>query len=197
MNAEYFLDNLKDVIDEQVRLLDLDKMEEITENLFLMTQKGSRFHFSGVGKSSQVALYMSSLYSSVGFPSYFLDATEAIHGSSGQVKKGDVVFLISNSGETSELVNAAKTLKENGAYLITINRNPNSELSQICNESLIAFAKNEGDSLNKPPRASVICQIIVLQTLSVMLQELSGLNLQEYVKWHPAGKIGKSIKNEL
>ena len=197
MSAEFFLTNMQTVIDEQIEAMDLSEMDALANKLFRMTQQHSRFHFSGVGKSSQVALYMSSLYSSIGFPSYYLDATEAIHGSAGQVQNDDVVFLISNSGETEELIKTAETLKENGAYLITVNRNPHSELSLLCHDALIAYAKHEGDPLNKPPRASVLCQMIVLQTLSVMLQELKNLDMATYVKWHPAGKIGKSIKDAL
>lgn len=187
-----FLLNLEESVKNQIEEIDLDKIEKVSQLLIIKRSKRYRFHFSGIGKSSQVALYMSSLYSSIGFPSYYLDATEAIHGSLGQVKPGDVVFLISNSGETHELIKTAKYLKTNGAYLIAVNRSPKSELSLLSDEYLIAYAKKEGDNLNKPPRASVVCQIIVLQTLSIMIQTDSNLKIETYLKWHPGGKIGES-----
>ena len=59
--------------------------------------------------------------------------------------------------------------------------------------TLFAGVKEEGDTLNKPPRTSILAEIIVLQCLSVILEYEKGLNLEQYVKWHPSGVLGKSI----
>ena len=156
--------------------------------------KNNRLHVTGIGKPGHVAGYAASLLSSTGTPTYELHGTEAVHGSAGQVLSGDVVIAISNSGETSELKATVETLKKNGAKIIAVTGNPDSWLAKSADVALIAGVKHEGDPLNKPPRASILAEIVMLQSLSVLLQETRGLTPQEYVRWHPGGALGQSIK---
>lgn len=160
-------------------------------------KKNNRMHVTGVGKSSHVSSYAASLFSSIGYPTYYLDATEAVHGSSGQVCPGDIVFAISNSGATSELVQTIKVLKLNGAKIVGITKDENSKIAELSDVHFLAHVDNEGDNLNKPPRASIIAQIIIIQAISIILQEANQLTLEDYLKWHPSGTIGQQIKNEL
>lgn len=189
---ENFLISVCNIIDD----LSTQNLEKIANFIFNFISKGHRLHFTGVGKSSYVARYMSALYSSIGIPSYFLDCTEAIHGSSGQVVEGDIVIAVSNSGETEELKYTVKTLRDNKAYVIGISKSEKSWLAKNSDYHLVSKVHSEGDYLNKPPRASVVGQILVLQSLSILLQDRRNLSLEEYVKWHPAGKIGESIKTK-
>ena len=62
---------------------------------------------------------------------------------------------------------------------------------------LLAGVKHEGGCLNKAPRASILAETIVLQSLSIALQYAKGLDVQQYVKWHPGGSLGKSIREEI
>ncbi len=87
-----------------------------------------------------------------------------------------------------------KTLKKNGAKIIAVTGNPDSWLAKSAEVALIAGVKHEGDPLNKPPRASILAEIVMLQSLSVLLQETRGLTPQEYVRWHPGGALGQSIR---
>ena len=169
------------------------KLEEAKQLILDAEEKDGRIHFTGIGKPSYVAKYMSSLFSSVGTPAYFLDGTEAIHGSSGQVKPNDVVIAISNSGKTEELRKSFLTLKNNGARIIGVSGNDTSWLAVESDVFLFAGVKEEGDKLNKPPRNSILVEIIVLQSLSIMLQEGKKLDEEIYVKWHPGGSLGESI----
>ncbi|WP_315357864.1 SIS domain-containing protein [Salmonella enterica] len=156
-------------------------------------EKNCRVHITGIGKPGHVSAYAASLFSSIGVPTYFLDGTEAIHGSSGQVVEGDIVIAISNSGETHELLQTIECLLDNGAKIISLTGNMNSPLAKRSQISLTASADNEGDSLNKPPRASILVEILTLQMLSILLQNEKQLTAEQYVKWHPGGKIGNSI----
>lgn len=150
-----------------------------------------------MGKCSYVAGYAASLFSSVGTPAYFLDTTETVHGSAGQVVAGDVVIAISNSGNTKELEYALATLKANGAVILAVTGNEDSSLASCAEVTLSSYVSQEGDSLNKPPRSSVIAQMIQLQILSVLLQEAKEINLEDYLKWHPGGSLGATTKKEL
>lgn len=167
----------------------------LAKDLILESEsKNGRVHVTGIGKPSYVAGYAASLFSSTGTPAYFLDGTEAVHGSSGQVKKDDVVIVISNSGETRELLYSVKTLKANGAKIIGVSKSSHSPLSRLSDAVLIVSVENEGDDLNKPPRTSIVSQMVVLQSLSIILQEEKNLDPKAYIKWHPGGAIGHSLE---
>ena len=173
--------------------IDLESVESAKQLILSAQANKNRVHVTGIGKPGHVAGYAASLLSSTGTPTYELHGTEAVHGSSGQVLPGDVVIAISNSGETKELQATVLTLKKNGAKIIAVTGNKNSWLATNADAALIAGVKQEGDTLNKPPRASILAEIIILQALSVSLQYEKQLNLEEYVKWHPGGAIGQSI----
>lgn len=151
-----------------VNNLDEDKLFEAFDLIKKAKAAGGRLHFTGIGKPSYVARYSASLFSSTGMIAYFLDGTETIHGSSGQVAEGDVVIAISNSGETEELKKSVTTLQRNGAVIIGVTGAAGSWL-----------ARNSD---------------CVLLALSVLLQEDYGLDLNKYKRWHPGGSIGASIK---
>ena len=74
--------------------------------------------------------------------------------------------------------------------------NPNSWLANEAEVALIAGVKQEGDSMNKPPRASILAEIIELQCLSILLQNEFGLDPKQYVKWHPGGALGASCRED-
>ncbi len=157
----------------------------------------NRVHVTGIGKPGHISGYIASLLSSTGTPAYILHGTEAVHGSAGQVMPGDVVIAISNSGETAELKATITTLKSNNAKIISVTGNRESWLAKMGDVFLFAGVDKEGGYLNKAPRSSIIAEAIVLQSLSVLLQNTKGLTLQQYIKWHPGGSLGKSIKKVL
>lgn len=192
------LDKFIEIMENEVAHLlreELSKEQLILarEAILNVEKNGGRVHVMGIGKPSYVAGYIASLLSSTGTPAYLLDGTEAVHGSSGQVKEEDVVIAISNSGETAELLASVHTLLNNGVTIIGVSSNEQSTLNRLAHYSLIAKVEHEGDDLGKPPRTSVINQIILLQCLSILLQEAKQMDMETYVKWHPAGSIGKSI----
>lgn len=154
-------------------------------------ENGNRVHITGIGKPGHVAGYIASLLSSTGTPAYELHGTEAVHGSAGQVKPGDVVIAISNSGETAELKATVTTLKNNGAKIIAVTGKRESWLAKKGDAYLYAGVENEGDPLNRAPRASILAEVFVLQILSLLLQCKKGITSQQYVRWHPGGSLGK------
>lgn len=189
-----FLDNISNEVTTFIKSIDEESINKACELILKSEKNNGRVHVTGIGKPGHVSGYISSLLSSTGTPAYTLHGTEAVHGSSGQVVEGDVVIAISNSGETQELKATVETLKGNGAKIIGVSGNADSWLSNSSDIFLFAGVKNEGDSLNKAPRASIIAETIVLEALSVALQYAKGLDLSQYLKWHPGGSLGKSIR---
>lgn len=193
------LDNYFDTVSDEtkkiIKNIDYFKLMDAANIILEAEKNNNRVHVTGIGKPGHVSGYVASLLSSTGTAAYILHGTEAVHGSAGQVISGDVVIAISNSGETEELKSTVITLKSNGAKIISVTGNEESWLAKEGDVVLIASVDEEGDELNKAPRLSIIAEAIVLQSLSVLLQNIKGLTLEEYVKWHPGGSLGKSIRD--
>lgn len=198
MNSlDLFLHIILDEIQTYISKIDQESLMLVRDMIIDASRNHHRIHLTGIGKPSYVAGYIASLLSSTGTPSYVLDASEAIHGSSGQVMSGDIVIAISNSGNTKELTDAIKTLKNNQVLIIGVTSDMNSSLSELSDVCLYAGVMQEGDSLNKPPRASILSEMILLQALSILLQEENQLDNQMYLNWHPGGSLGKTIREEI
>jgi arabinose-5-phosphate isomerase len=138
-----------------------------------------------------VAGFIASSYASTGTPAYFLHATEAAHGASGQVKPGDVVIAVSNSGETDELKAAVHTLKKNGARILGVSGRPASWLARHSDAFLWAGVRHEGDELNLAPRNSVLAEILVLNALGTSLQHHKKFTAEQFRAFHPGGSLGR------
>lgn len=154
-------------------------------------KEGRTVHVTGVGKCEYVAGFIASSYASTGTPAYFLHATEAAHGASGQVKPGDVVIAVSNSGETDELKAAVHTLKKNGARILGVSGRPASWLARHSDAFLWAGVRHEGDELNLAPRNSVLAEILVLNALGTSLQHHKKFTAEQFRAFHPGGSLGR------
>lgn len=189
-----FLDIVRGSLDKYVAGIDFEALSAAKKLILDAEAAGGRLHVTGIGKPGHVAGYAASLFSSTGTPTYELHGTECVHGSAGQTRPGDVVIAISNSGETGELKSTVTCLKGVGVRIIALTGKAESWLAKEADVALIAGVEQEGDSMNKPPRASILAEIIELQCLSILLQNEYGLEPNQYVKWHPGGALGASIR---
>jgi D-arabinose 5-phosphate isomerase GutQ len=196
-NLDYFIQTTKDELKAYLDEINQDKLIEATKVIVNAKKSNGRVHVTGIGKPSHVAEYIAALLSSTGTPTYFLDGTETIHGSAGQAQNGDVVIAISNSGETEELKKSIHTLKALGVKIIGVSGGAESWLKHNSDVFLFAGITNEGDTLNKPPRISILAEIIILQSLSILLQQEAGIDIDDYYTWHPGGSLGDSIAREM
>lgn len=176
--------------------MDYAQIEKAADLILEAQKKGNRVHVSGIGKPGHIAGYIASVMSSTGNPTYFLHGTEAVHGSCGQLVTGDVVIFISNSGQTAEMRATVTAVKNNGCKVIGVSGNPDSWLGQESDVHLFAGVEKEGGPLNRAPRMSIIAETMVLQALSVALQQDKDVAPQQYVKWHPGGTLGKLREGE-
>lgn len=192
--VDVFLGIMKEQVNAFIDGIDYDSITAAKRLIQESEANGGRLHVTGIGKPGHVSGYAASLFSSTGTPTYELHGTECVHGSAGQTRPGDVVIAISNSGETGELKSTVTCLKGVGVHIIALTGNPDSWLAKEAEVALIAGVDQEGDSMNKPPRASILAEIIELQCLSILLQNEFGLDPKQYVKWHPGGALGASIR---
>jgi len=177
--------------------IDRTHLKKATDLILTAAKQGRRLHVTGVGKPAHVASYAASLFSSIGLPTYFLHGTEAVHGSCGQLVRGDIVICISNSGETAEMKATAMAVRNNGCCIIAITGNPASWLGRNSDLCLAADVTHEGGALNRAPRASILAETFIIQCLSVALQEHTDLTPQKYVQFHPGGSLGQLRTDEI
>jgi arabinose-5-phosphate isomerase len=176
--------------------LDRDAVARVVALVRASEAQGGRVHVTGIGKSAHVAAYAAALLASTGTPATLLDASEATHGSVGQLRPGDVVIALSNSGETAELVAAARAARAMGARLVALCGTGDSSLAREAEVVVPVRVEREGGPLGLAPRASVLAQTLACAALSVALQSANGLTRQEYALRHPAGTLGRRSSRE-
>ncbi len=152
---------------------------------------GGRVHVTGIGKPEHVAHYGAALLSSTGTPATFLHGTEVVHGSAGQVVRGDVVIAISNSGETQEMHDAVRTVRSLGARVIVVTGGLDSRLAGMADVVLDASVSQEGGGLGLAPRASVAAEVVVMGALAALLEESRDFDRGDYNARHPSGTLGR------
>ena len=155
---------------------------------------GGRVHVTGVGKAGHVARYGAALLASTGTPANFYDANESVHGSSGQIVRGDIVIAVSASGETEELHAAIEVARALGARIIAVTGNLRSYLARKAETVLDAGVTREGGSMGLAPRASVAAQAMVLAALAAVLERGRGFTRADFHARHPGGTLGKKSK---
>jgi arabinose-5-phosphate isomerase len=155
---------------------------------------GGRLHVTGIGKPEHVAHYAASLLASTGTPAVFLHGTEVVHGSAGQILRGDAVVAISNSGETRELLDAVAAARARGASVLAVTGETGSSLARAADAVLDAGVAREGGPLGLAPRASIAAEILVLAALAAALQEEAGFTRADYHHRHPAGQLGSKSR---
>ena len=189
---DVFLAVAKEEMNRLIDEMDYSEIEAAAELILAAQKAGGRVHVSGIGKPGHISGYIASVMSSTGNPTYFLHGTEAVHGSCGQLKAGDVVICISNSGETSELMATAVAIRNNGCKIIAVTGRPESTIAKFSDVHIFAGTKSEGGPLGRAPRTSILAECIALQALSVILQKEKAQTVDEYILRHPGGTLGQT-----
>jgi arabinose-5-phosphate isomerase len=147
----------------------------------------------GIGKSGHVGRKLAATLASTGTPAFFVHATEAMHGDLGMIASHDVVVMISNSGETDELVSLIPHVKRAGAPVIAITGNEHSALAQAASIHLDARVSNEACPLGLAPTASTTAAQALGDALAIVLLDARGFSAQDFLRSHPAGALGKQL----
>jgi arabinose-5-phosphate isomerase len=124
-----------------------------------------------------------------------MNTNTAVHGDIGMVMPGDVVIVLTKSGETVESVYLTSLLKKREATLWLLSFNYESTLTNEIENCLILDLENEGDPWNIVPNNSTTMNLIVLQGLAMHIVKARGVTLQDFKKNHPGGHIGDQLKN--
>ncbi len=165
----------------------LDKALEV-----IIASKG-RVIVTGMGKSGHIGRKIAATLSSTGTPSYYLHPAESTHGDSGIITRDDVVIAISNSGETSELLNLLPLIKRFEVPLIVMAGNRNSTLGKSADIYFDVSVEREACPLGKAPTASTTTTLAMGDALAVCLLKKRGFSTEDFLLYHPSGALGKGV----
>lgn len=173
--------------------LDFQFEEVVTE---ILKSKG-KLIVSGMGKSGLIGKKISATFSSTGTPSFFLHPAEAYHGDLGVVEKNDIIILISNSGESNELLKLIPFFKSQGNIVISMSGKPNSTLAKNTNYHLNISVKKEVCPLQLAPTSSTTATLVMGDALAVSLMESRKFKNEDFAKFHPGGSLGKRLLTKI
>ena len=157
--------------------------------------KQGKIILSGVGKSGIIAKKISSTLSSVGTPSFFVDASSCSHGDLGQISSNDVLILISNSGESAELKNIIQHANRNkNIILIGVVSKKNSLLYKNSDIKVLLPEVKEAGPGNIVPTSSTIMQLAIGDAIAISTMKQKKFGEKEFKRFHPSGSIGAKLK---
>ncbi len=165
----------------------------LQEALNIILKSKGRVIVTGMGKSGLVGRKIAATLSSTGTPSYFLHPAESTHGDSGIITREDVVIAISNSGETSELLNLLPLIKRFEVPLICMVGKTNSTLAQKSDVVFDISVEKEACPLGKAPTASTTATLAMGDAIAVCLLKQRGFSEEDFLLYHPSGTLGKGI----
>jgi len=148
---------------------------------------------TGVGKSGLVAQKIAASFTSVGLMSVYLNPLDALHGDIGVVGSGDVIVMISNSGETSELLAIVPYVKKRAAAMLGILGKRESSLAGHCDAVLDASVAHEAAPIDQVPTSSTAVAMAIGDALTVSWMTAKGVSVADFAMNHPAGAIGRRL----
>ena len=149
--------------------------------------------FMGVGKSGLIGRKLAATFSSTGTPAFFVHATESVHGDLGMIEDRDIFILISNSGETREVLAPLPSLQVIGAKTIAFTGNLTSSLAEKTDLSLLIPIDKEADALDLAPTASSTAVLVVGDAIACTISELKKFSKEDFAIFHPGGSLGKKL----
>jgi len=187
----------KKVISNEIEALkivstNLDK-KEFNEICSLLFDTKGNIIFLGIGKSGKVSEKISATLSSLGKPSFYINAAEASHGDLGAITNKDTLFIFSYSGETEELIDLLPNLKSKKIKICSITANLKSTISLASDAHLTLSLDKEADLLNLAPTSSTTAMMMVGDAISIALSNQYGFKRSDFGDNHPGGSLGKSF----
>ena len=159
----------------------------------LVMKAGGHVVVCGMGKSGLIGRKIAATLASTGTPSLFLHPAEAIHGDLGIVRRGDVVVLISNSGETEEIVRLLPAFQRLEARIIAMTASASSSLAAAAEITLDISVDREACPLNLAPTTSALNTLVLGDAIAVALMEARGFEEADFARTHPGGSLGRRL----
>lgn len=147
----------------------------------------------GMGKSGIIAKKIAATLASTGTPSFFMHPGEAYHGDLGMIEKEDVIILISNSGETDEVLKIIPFLNDNGNTIVSMSGKLQSTLAINTDLHLNIYVEKEACPLQLAPTSSTTATLVMGDALAVALMHKRNFKEEHFARFHPGGSLGRRL----
>jgi arabinose-5-phosphate isomerase len=158
----------------------------------LLSRRGSAI-VTGMGKAGLVGQKIAATLASTGTPSHFVHPSEALHGDLGRIQRDDCVLVLSNSGETAEVVQLVPTLLEFAVPVIAVTSRPESRLGQLATVVLDLGVDEEACPLGLAPSASTTAMLALGDALALVASNSRGFTHADFARFHPGGSLGRKL----
>ncbi len=181
--------------DEAQALLDLipqldNQFEQVVDLIHRCT---GHVVVTGVGKSGHVGAKIAATLASTGTPSIYLNALDALHGDLGMIMNNDILFMISNSGNTDELLRIIASLEDRHIPIISMTGDSNSLLAQHSTYHILCNVEREACPLNLAPTSSTTAAMAMGDALACALMEVRKFRAKDFALFHPGGTLGRKL----
>lgn len=193
---EMYFNSVMETIRRSVESMDMRIFNQLLDECEHVLRSNHKVVVSGLGKNVPVCDKFVGTMNSLGLTACFMNTNTAVHGDLGMVKSGDLVIILTKSGETIESVYLTSLLKQRNADLWLLSFRHDSTLTREIPKHLILSLDHEGDAWNIVPNNSTTVNLIVLQGLALNLAERLGITLQQFKENHPGGAIGEKLRKE-
>jgi len=148
---------------------------------------------SGMGKAGLVGQKIAATLASTGSRSHFLHPAEAIHGDLGRIHHDDVLLMLSQSGQTEEVVRLLPSIAQIGASLVAITGQPRSKLARAANVVIDLGPLQEACSLGLAPSTSTTAMLAVGDAVALVASRMRGFSREDFARFHPGGSLGRQL----
>lgn len=167
--------------------------QQVDKAIDILKSSQGKIAIAGVGKSGLIGRKIAATLTSTGTAAFYLHPGDALHGDLGIVCPGDVAVILSNSGETDELIAIFPHLKHRQIPIIAILGNLNSTLARNADVVLDASVDKEACPLNLAPTTSTTVALAIGDAVAMTLMQVKGLTPEDFALNHPAGRLGKRL----
>ena len=167
--------------------------DDFAEVVALVLENKGNLVFSGIGKSALIAQKIVATMNSTGTTAVFMHAADAIHGDLGIVREGDIVVILSKSGETPEIKMLVPLIKLRGNKIVAMVGNRQSYLASQADFVLDVTVDEEAIPGSLAPTSSTTAQLVMGDALALILMRCRGFSTDDFAKFHPGGALGKQL----
>jgi len=164
-----------------------------TQAVEMILNCSGRVVVSGMGKSGHIAGKIASTFASTGTPAFFMHPAEASHGDLGMITEGDIVIVLSNSGESDEIMAIIPPLNRLGASIIAITGNEHSRLAKHAHIHLSANVSKEACPLGLAPTSSSTVALALGDALALCVLDRRDFTAEDFARSHPGGSLGRRL----
>ena len=186
---------------ESIALAKLSKSlnNDFVKAVELISQQNGKIIISGIGKSGNIAGKIAASFTSTGIPAIYLNPVDASHGDMGILERDDILIILSNSGESHELLDLIDFCKRRKIKIISITSTNKSLLSKNSDINLILPPHPEADKLQTIPTTSTTMSLALGDALCCSVLSIRKFDKKSFSELHPGGKIGRKLKtlNEI